>query len=149
MIILGKLWEMSMLLQKVNNLAATWDFRQCGMCDQQRLRPACAYAQSDQSLCESLEYSMNVKLLTEYHKGVPNLNSRLHRLVWVYSCQNATLLEITCHSSTWFFSCQWCLLPASLDIYCTQIRTDGMRSLIWIRTLWHSVGVFWKRFLKK
>ena len=32
---------------------------------QQRLKPACAYAQSDQSLCQSLEYSMTVKLLTE------------------------------------------------------------------------------------
>ena len=37
------------------------------MCDQQRLRSACAYAQSDQSLCSSLEYSMNAKLLTELH----------------------------------------------------------------------------------
>ena len=37
------------------------------MCDQQRLRSACAYVQSDQSLCSSLEYSMNVKLLTERH----------------------------------------------------------------------------------
>ena len=37
------------------------------MCDQQRLRPACAYAQSDQSLCLSLEYYMSVKLLTEHH----------------------------------------------------------------------------------
>ena len=37
------------------------------MCDQRRLRPACAYAQSDQSLCLSLEYSMSVKLLTEHH----------------------------------------------------------------------------------
>ena len=45
----------------------TRDFQQCGMCDQQRLRPACAYAQSDQSLCQSLEYSMNIKLLTEHH----------------------------------------------------------------------------------
>ena len=38
------------------------------MCDQQRLRPACAYAQSDQSLFLSLEYStgMSVKLLTEH-----------------------------------------------------------------------------------
>ena len=27
------------------------DLQQCGMCDQQRLRPACAHAQSDQSLC--------------------------------------------------------------------------------------------------
>ena len=31
--------------------ATTWDFQQCGMCDQQSLRSACAYAQSDQSLC--------------------------------------------------------------------------------------------------
>ena len=37
------------------------------MCDQQRLRSACAYAQSDQSLCLTLEYSMTVKLLTEHH----------------------------------------------------------------------------------
>ena len=41
--------------------------KKCGMCDQQRLRPACAYAQSDQSLCSSLDYSMTVKLLTEHH----------------------------------------------------------------------------------
>ena len=37
------------------------------MCDQQSLRSACANAQSDQSLCLSLDYSMNVKLLTEHH----------------------------------------------------------------------------------
>ena len=37
------------------------------MCDQQRLGPACAYAQSDQSLCLPLEYLMSVKLLTEHH----------------------------------------------------------------------------------
>ena len=30
------------------------------------LKSACAYAHSDQSLCLSLEYSMNVKLLTEH-----------------------------------------------------------------------------------
>ena len=35
------------------------------MCDQQSLRSACAYAQSDQSICLSLEYSMTVQLLTE------------------------------------------------------------------------------------
>ena len=39
------------------------------MCDQQRLRPACANAQSDQCLSWSLEYSMLVKLLTEHHLG--------------------------------------------------------------------------------
>ena len=37
------------------------------MCYQQKLRPDCAYMQSDQSLCKSLEYSMNVQLLAEQH----------------------------------------------------------------------------------
>ena len=37
------------------------------MCDQQKLRSACAYAQTDQSLCWSLKYFMTVKLLTEPH----------------------------------------------------------------------------------
>ena len=45
----------------------TRDFQKCGMCDQQSFRSACAYAQSDQSLCWSLKYSMTVKLLTEHH----------------------------------------------------------------------------------
>ena len=47
--------------------ASAWDFQQCGMCDQQNLRSACAYVQSDQSLCLSLEHSIIVKLLTEHH----------------------------------------------------------------------------------
>ena len=34
-----------------------WDFQQCGMCDQQSFRSACAYAQYDQSFCQPLEYS--------------------------------------------------------------------------------------------
>ena len=37
------------------------------MCDQQRLKPACAYAHSDQSLCQSPKYFVIVKLLTEHH----------------------------------------------------------------------------------
>ena len=37
------------------------------MCDQQNLRSACAYTQSDQSLCQPLEYSLIVKLRTEHH----------------------------------------------------------------------------------
>ena len=43
------------------------------MCDQQRLRPACAEAQSDQSLCYSLEYFTTIKLLTEHHLEFLNL----------------------------------------------------------------------------
>ena len=37
------------------------------MCDQQSLRPASAYAQSDQSLCLSLEHARSVKLLNKHH----------------------------------------------------------------------------------
>ena len=37
------------------------------MCDQQSLRSACAYVQSDQSLCKPLEYYMTVTLLTGHH----------------------------------------------------------------------------------
>ena len=37
------------------------------MCNQQSLRSACAYAQSDQSLCLSPEYSMTFRLLIEHH----------------------------------------------------------------------------------
>ena len=36
------------------------------MSDQQRLRSACTYPQSDQSLCLSFEYSMIVKLLPKH-----------------------------------------------------------------------------------
>ena len=43
------------------------------MCDQQSLRSACAYAQSDESLCLSLEYPISVKLLTEHHLRVLSL----------------------------------------------------------------------------
>ena len=49
-------------------------FQQCGMCDQQSLRSACAYAQSYQSLCYSLEYSMRVKLLAENNLEFLGLN---------------------------------------------------------------------------
>ena len=39
------------LMSSLNIWAATWDFQQCDMCNQQSLRSACSYAQSDQSLC--------------------------------------------------------------------------------------------------
>ena len=66
--------------------AVTWDFQQCDTCDQ---RGSDQPAQSGQSLWQLLEYSHEL----------PKLKIRLHRLIWVYSCQNATLLEITCCGS--------------------------------------------------
>ena len=43
------------------------DFQQSGICNAHEISNKVAYAQSDQSLCSSLEYSINVKLLTEHH----------------------------------------------------------------------------------
>ena len=43
------------------------------LCDQQSLRSACAYGQSDQRICLTLEYSMIVKLLTEHHLEILSL----------------------------------------------------------------------------
>ena len=57
------------------------------------MRPAkAAHAQTDLSLCLLLEYSMAVKLLIEQHFEFLSLKG-------VYTCQNTTLLEITCHGS--------------------------------------------------
>ena len=84
-------------------MSPAWHFKQCGMCNQQSLRSACAYAQSDQNLCLSLEHSMTVKLLTEHHLEFLSLKRRLHRLVWVCTCQNATLFKITCRGSYVFY----------------------------------------------
>ena len=69
------------------------------MCDQQRLRPACAYAQSDQSLCLSLVYSMSVKLLTEHHLEYLSLKETAKARVSLHLSKKNTLLEIACHRS--------------------------------------------------
>ena len=45
------------------------------------LRIVIFYAQSDQSICSSLDYTMTVKLLTENHFGVSKLKRRLYKLV--------------------------------------------------------------------
>ena len=69
------------------------------MCDQQRLRPACAYAQSDQSFWLSLEYSMTLRLLTEYDLEFLSLKVACTGSSESTHVKNATSLEITCHGS--------------------------------------------------
>ena len=44
-----------------------WDFQQCGVCNQQGLRSACAYAQSGQRLFWPLDYSVSVGPLFEHN----------------------------------------------------------------------------------
>ena len=68
------------------------------MCDQQRLRPACTYAQSDQSLCKSLEHSMTVTLPTEQYLKFLSLKGAAQARLSLNSSK-FTLLEITCHGS--------------------------------------------------
>ena len=55
------------LISVIHIWVAKRDFRRCGMCDQQRLSSACAYAQTDLSICLSLESSNTPRLLTEHH----------------------------------------------------------------------------------
>ena len=70
------------------------------MCHQQRLRSACAYAQSDQSICLLLVYSMSVKLLTEHLLEVLSLKRGCTgSYESTNESQNATSLEIMCHGS--------------------------------------------------
>ena len=47
--LVGQLFVYHHICNKI--CAVTCDFQRCGMCDQQSLRSACAYAQSDQSIC--------------------------------------------------------------------------------------------------
>ena len=48
------------------------------------------------SLIRAFAHRLNILWVLSYWA---KLERRLHRLVWVYSCQNATLLEITCRGS--------------------------------------------------
>ena len=95
------------------------DFQQCGMCDQQRLRSACAYAQSDQSLCLSLEYFMSVKLLTEHLLEVLSIK-------WGCTClSESTLFKMphcwkSCVTAQYEHSLSWPLSLKDKSMYfCT------------------------------
>ena len=82
------------------------------MCDQQSLRSACAYVQSDQSLCLSHEYSLSVKLLTEHNLELLSLKeaakarlslhvskchivgNHMQQLTYIHSMAKYQLLEV-------------------------------------------------------
>ena len=85
------------------------------MCDQQSLRPACTYAQSDQSLCKSLECSMSVKLLSEQHLEFLSLKGGFTCLSESTYIKMQTLLEITCRCS-FFSSSIFCLSGPMLTV---------------------------------
>ena len=77
------------------NRAVPWNFQQCGMCDQQS---------SDQqahmnSLVRAFASCLNILRLLSYWSNITRTACYTVRLIWVYSCQNATLSEISCCSS--------------------------------------------------
>ena len=72
-----------------------WDFQQCGMCNQQRLRSACTVWSESLPVAWIFYGSQTTNWISF---GVSKHKRRLHRIVWVYTCQNATLLEISCHT---------------------------------------------------
>ena len=54
------------------------------------------------SLIRAFASCLNILWLLSYWLNIiwsSKLKRRLHRLIWVHSCQNATLLDITCHGS--------------------------------------------------
>ena len=73
---------------EVSNMSCGTRFPTSGMCDQQSLRSACAYAQSDQSFCFSIEYSRTLRLLIEHHLEFLSLKGGC-----TGSCES-TLIEI-------------------------------------------------------
>ena len=101
LIIWVKPWTFVVIIE---NWAVTWDFQQCGMCDQQKLRPAWAYAQSDQSLCSSLEYSRGVQLLTEQNLELLSLKE-----VCIGSSESTLVKVPHCWKS--HVTAQICFLP--------------------------------------
>ena len=61
---------------------------------------------------------MIVKLQTEHHMEFLSLKGGLHRLVYAYICQNATLLEITCHGSNIYMS-----MVLALNVLFSRVRS--------------------------
>ena len=57
--------------------------------------------------------------------GVSKLNRRLHRLVWVYTCQNATLLENTCRGSFILFALYWLSPGKRFDMCIIFFKAKG------------------------
>ena len=62
------------------------------------------------------------------------LKWRLHRLVRVYTCQNATLLEITCHGSNISVIARHRLkYVTSIQLHKLQVQHNGSMVEVWTR----------------
>ena len=110
------------------------------MCDQQSLRSACANAQSDQSLL-LLAWVFYDCLATDWTPfGVSKLKMRLQRLIRVYTCQNATLLETSCTGSK---SCQCMRLPTMWYVRPAKPQMSLRIRAVWSEPLANRLGILW------
>ena len=64
----------------------------------------------------------------------------LHRLDWIYTCQNATFLEITCRGSIFFYfvSLRWCFTPHAVNNFSHAGTLPGLNN--WILNRWYLVS---------
>ena len=114
------------------------------MCDQQRLRSACTYAQSDQSLCLSLECSMSVKLLTEHHLVFLSLEggytgsseSTLVKIPHCWKSHVTALISIIISINS--FNMHHCPILAHLGYMLTVICSDH-----WLSVMCRAPCVIW------
>ena len=102
------------------------------MCDQQRLRLACAYVQSDQRFFSSLEYSMSVNLLTEQILEALNLKGGFT------SSSESTLVKM---SNCWksdhnqgFLCSQLRAHPNGIKVTYPILKKKSQSSIIFFRT---------------
>ena len=65
--------------------------------------------------------------------GVTKLKRRLHRLLWVYNCQNTTMLEITCRGS--FVLCCGFDQCISISLQCSHSVNVAYRRILVLESL--------------
>ena len=75
--------------------------------------------------------------------GVSKFNRRLHRLVWVYTCQNATLLEITCRGWNWSVHFEIDTNTIWSDLRLFQMLNYGWESDVVCLVLLSCTSVYW------
>ena len=107
------------------------------MCDQQSLRSACPYGQSDQSLCLSLEYLISISLPTEHRLMFLSLTagctgSSESTLVKMPHCwKSHVMAQITNYCLSW----HECISTLSSTSHCVSGPENTVTSEIFARVL--------------
>ena len=105
---------------------------------------ACAYAQSDQSLCWSLEYSLNCELLTKQHLEFLSLTGGCRgtsesTLVKIPHCwkSHAMAQNLNCLFCRLFHYSFWAIKMLIITFTCESPVHDPMSQCMRCPTMWH------------